>query len=424
MIDRSVAPLLEGRQVALVASAADRGGAHVAALRLHYGLINAGVSATYVAGVVQPGIAGVGPPSSWWQCGVSKGRCRIGTWLTDRWARSGEGKQSANVLPSGLARRLNQPGIDIVHLHWVNNELLSIEEIGRIRKPMVWTLHDMWAFCGSEHFMADPADYLGPPGSEPEQWPSRLGKWTWHRKRRAWVGIRPWLVAPSHWIGDLASRSRLLGHLPVEIIPYGLDLDCFRPRRERVSEEPGRPLRIVFGAAGGGSDPRKGFDLFAEAMGRLSNRAGLRPFEIVFFGSQACPTLPESCRSIPVRSAGVITSDEAMAALFAEADVFVAASRLDNLPNTVLEATACGVPTVAFKIGGMPDMIEHCVTGCLARPFDVCALADGIAWVLGDDARLRGLRAAARGKAEREFGSDRQAGRMIGLYDRLIAQVA
>ena len=107
-----------------------------------------------------------------------------------------------------------------------------------------------------------------------------------------------------------------------------------------------------------------------------------------------------------------------MAMLLADADVFVAASRLDNLPNTVMEATACGVPTVAFRIGGMPDMIEHQVTGYLSRAFEVTDLADGISWVLADDARLRALKAAARMKAQREFGSALQAERMLSIYER------
>jgi glycosyltransferase involved in cell wall biosynthesis len=110
-----------------------------------------------------------------------------------------------------------------------------------------------------------------------------------------------------------------------------------------------------------------------------------------------------------------------MAALLADADVFVATSRLDNLPNTVMEATACGVPTLAFRIGGMPDMIEHQTTGYLARAFEVTDLADGISWVLADEARLRALKAAARTKAQREFGSDLQAQRMLAIYERAIA---
>lgn len=421
MSDRSAVGGGVGLRVALVATAADRGGAHVAATRLHHGLLDASVDSTYVAGFRPPGILDVGRPSSLWQRTAFKIRSRIGQWCVNRWGPVGQGKQSINFLPSGLARRMNRSGVDVVHLHWVNNELLSIEEIGKISLPMVWTLHDMWAFCGSEHYVDDPSPYLGPAGSEPEEWPSRLAQWTWHRKRRAWAGVRPLLVAPSRWLGDLASRSRLLGQLPVEVVPYGLNLDCFRPPVARPREA-GSPLRIVFGAAGGASDPRKGFDLFVDAMEFLAKHLEMPAYEVIFFGASEPSSLPPMSRSIPVRSAGFIESDEAMAKLFGEADVFVATSRLDNLPNTVLEATACGVPTVAFRIGGMPDMIDHGETGFLARPFDAADLADGIAWILADDARREAMKLMAREKAEKEFGSARQAARILEVYDRAITQ--
>jgi glycosyltransferase involved in cell wall biosynthesis len=125
-----------------------------------------------------------------------------------------------------------------------------------------------------------------------------------------------------------------------------------------------------------------------------------------------------------IRSAGIIGSDTEMAKLLADSDVFVSTSRLDNLPNTVMEATACGVPTVAFNIGGMPDMIDHQTTGYLARAFDVNDLADGLSWVLADESRLSALKTAARMKAERDFGSDLQAERMLAIYERAIRSPA
>lgn len=406
-------------RVALVAAAANRGGAHIAALRLHRGLLQADADSRFLAGVVEAGGEHAGPPSTDWQRLLWKVRSRTGRWLATSLSPRAEGMQSLNLLPSKLAARLHAPDLDLVHLHWVNNELLSIEQIGRIRHPMVWSLHDMWAFCGSEHYLADPSAYLGPPGTVPAPGPSKAARWTWNRKRRAWASLQPIIVAPSRWLGDLAARSRLLGHLPVEIVPYGLDLDCFRPPPPSAVGLP-RPVRIVFGAAGGTADPRKGFDLFSAAIGRLANVGFPRPCELVFFGSPEPPPI-EGVGTMCVRSAGVLRSDADMATLLADADVFVATSRLDNLPNTVMEATACGVPTVAFRIGGMPDMIEHRSTGYLARPFEVTDLADGISWVLADGARLEVLKTAARSKAEREFGSALQAERMVAIYERAIA---
>ena len=164
-----------------------------------------------------------------------------------------------------------------------------------------------------------------------------------------------------------------------------------------------------------------GFDLFAEAFRRLVASNPNERIELTVYGEPDLPefgVLPESVR---VRNAGLIRTDAAMADVLREADVFVAPSRLDNLPNTVMEATSCGVPTVAFRIGGMPDMIDHQETGYLADPFDVDDLARGIGWVLADDARLAALKTAARRKAEAEFGSRLQAERMLQVYENAVA---
>lgn len=406
--------------MALVAAAANRGGAHVAALRLHRGLREADCDSTYVAGLVEAGLPEVGSPSSRLQAFAWKARSRIGRSVATWRDPSAEGMQSVNLLPSGLASRLNRGGFDVVHLHWINNETLSIGEIGTIRAPMVWTLHDMWAFCGSEHYLADPDAYLGPPGTAPSAGPSSLARWTWHRKRRGWAGIAPILVAPSRWLGDLASRSRLLGHLRVEIVPYGLDLAMFCPAGSPDPRD-ATTRRIVFGAAGGGSDRRKGFDLFVEAFRKWVGSNPREQIELTVYGDPNLPEFGVLPGSVRVRNAGLIRTDTAMADVLREADVFVAPSRMDNLPNTVMEATSCGVPTVAFHIGGMPDMIDHQETGYLAHPFDVDDLAHGLGWVLADDGRLAALKTAARRKAEAEFGSQLQTERMLQVYEEALA---
>lgn len=406
-------------RVALVAAAANHGGAHVAALRLYRGLRAAGCDATYVTGLVAPGQRDVGPPSTRVEEARWKARARIGRAIARGFDRQAMGMQSLNILPSGLDWRLSSRRFQLVHLHWVNNELLSIPEIGRIDAPMVWTLHDMWAFCGTEHYMSDPSAYLGVVGTRPSAGPSQLARWNWERKRRWWAGVRPILVAPSNWLADLVRQSRLLGQCRVEVVPYGLDLNRFSPAAA-ASHSGKRSLRVVFGAAGGSQDHRKGFDLLIPAVRRLAAMLPESCLELLVFGEAATPSFDPLPSSVSLSSAGVIDSEEAMSKLLASADIFVAPSRQDNLPNTVLEATACGVPTVAFRVGGMPDMIEHQVSGYLARPYEAEDLAAGMAWALHDSTRLDRLKQAARTKAEREFGSDRQADRMLAIYDEAI----
>lgn len=136
------------------------------------------------------------------------------------------------------------------------------------------------------------------------------------------------------------------------------------------------------------------------------------------FGSVAEQELPRF--PIPARHLGAFHSEADLAALYAAADVFVAPSQQDNLPNTVMEALACGTPCVAFDIGGMPDMIEHRRNGYLARPYESDDLAAGIAWVVEDLERWRKLSEHARRKVEREFTIMLQAQRYRALYEELL----
>jgi glycosyltransferase involved in cell wall biosynthesis len=102
--------------------------------------------------------------------------------------------------------------------------------------------------------------------------------------------------------------------------------------------------------------------------------------------------------------------------VYAAADVFVAPSVQENLPNTVMEALACGTPCVGFKIGGMPDLIEHQLNGYLASPFDIDDFVAGIKWVLAGGMPCNILRANARKKVEREFTLERQANHTFSSF--------
>jgi glycosyltransferase involved in cell wall biosynthesis len=117
---------------------------------------------------------------------------------------------------------------------------------------------------------------------------------------------------------------------------------------------------------------------------------------------------------------GSLNDEQSLAFAYAAADVFVAPSRQDNFPNTVLEALASGTPCVGFRVGGLPDQIEHQQTGYLAEPYDIQDLARGIDWVLSDPERYPILAAAARAKAEAEYGLEQQAKRYQVLFEELL----
>jgi hypothetical protein len=114
---------------------------------------------------------------------------------------------------AGLVKEFNASDADVLNLHWIS-DMLSVKDIGRLRKPIVWTLHDMWAFCGGEHYAPDDAGARFRQGYRSDNRPSDergpdLNCQTWNAKRRAWARQRFTIISPSHWLADCARHSVL-----------------------------------------------------------------------------------------------------------------------------------------------------------------------------------------------------------------------
>lgn len=329
-----------------------------------------------------------------------------------------------NIAKDGLLRQT-----DVINLHWVAAGFLSIRNISilaKLGKPVVWTLHDMWAFTGGCHYSGECERYVNSCGSCPQLNSDKDGDITrriWARKERAYEGLNLTVVTPSRWLAECAKRSSLFSDVRVEVIPHGLNTSIFKP----INKSTARSILnlhmnkkiILFGATSSTSDKRKGFSFLHKAINNLSKIIGnLKDYYLLVFGashSKNNETFP-----FGINYAGKFSDDVSLALLYSSADVFVAPSLEDNLPNTVIESLACGTPVVAFNVGGMPDMIDHKKNGYLAKYKDVEDLSQGINWILGDENHRKKLAEAARNKAEREYLLEVQARRYIELYEELI----
>jgi glycosyltransferase involved in cell wall biosynthesis len=305
------------------------------------------------------------------------------------------------IVPGRVAARVRSLDPGIVHLHWIADGLLSVEALRGLPAPIVWTLHDSWAFTGGCHVPHACTRYreqcgccpvLGSSGERDES--HRV----WSRKRRAWDALAIRLVAPSRWLAASAASSSLFRDRRCEVIPNGLDLERFRPQdaarcRERLGLPAGRRL-ILTGGVHLASDPNKGLDLMAEALRRLPQLGPVDDVEWVLFGVEPGAPVPDV--PMPVRALGTLTDETMLASLYATADVCVAPSRQENLPGTVMEAMACGVPCVASS---HPSLDEACGDAAVrADPDDPSAIAAAIEHALGDHDALaaRGLEHARR----------------------------
>lgn len=326
---------------------------------------------------------------------------------------------SPAVHPNPLRVPLKRFRPTLAHLHWVSHGLLRVEEIARLRCPIVWTLHDTWAFTGGCHYTSDCVGFKKECGHCPQLGScddEDLSRALMRRKAKAFRDLDLTIVTPSQWLAKLAGSSSLFAGRRIEVIPNGLDTDAFSPiSRTAARAYLGLPdeLPVILFGAHSLLDPRKGGDLLCKALSLLAKKCTL-----LTFGEGQLPTsISNNVQSV---SLGNLTDTASLALAYSAANVFVCPSREDNLPNTVAEALACGTPCVAFDVNGLPDMITHKVNGWLAPPFDPNELANGIGWILSHPGPEQ-LSRAARAKALAEYSLDVMSSRYSALYSELLA---
>ncbi len=320
---------------------------------------------------------------------------------------------------------------DVIHLHWINQGMLSlsgIQKVLRSGKPVVWTMHDLWpasSLChlslGCRHFTrgCHYCKYLPGGGSE-----SDLSVRVWRRKERMLSEGAIAFVACSRWLEGEARASALLRGHKVTAIPNAIDTRVFFRRNQDEARQrlqlPKDKLLMLF-VCQRLTNANKGMAYLVEACRKLAadhpdllSRLGL-----VLLGSNADEVGAEL--PFPAYPLGYVTDEAAIAEVYSACDLFVLPSLSENLPNTIMEAMACGVPCVGFKVGGIPEEIDHRRNGYVAAYRDSDDLARGLYWTLCEADRPQ-LAAAAVSKVQHTYSQSSVALRYIELYQELLAQ--
>lgn len=316
---------------------------------------------------------------------------------------------------------------DVLHLHWINQGFLSLKNIRQLAdlgKPIVWTLHDMWAFTGGCHYSQGCEHFKNTCGNCPylkNPAPGDLSHRVWQRKRDLFPkNIR--FVTCSEWLAGVARSSGLLRDYPVTSIPNPIDTAVFKPltEAERQAYRAGKGIppgaRVLLFAAMKVSEARKGFRFLLEALQILKAQHPDFQLEILVLGKAE----PEALAALPypVHALGLVQEQAKLVEAYGAADVFAIPSLEDNLPNTVMESLACGTPVAGFATGGIPEMVGHLLEGFIAPQGDSRALAEGIFEVLNGKTDLEKYRAAARRKVETNYSNAVVAGRYLEIYKK------
>lgn len=326
-----------------------------------------------------------------------------------------------------LVNFINKSNFDIVHFHWINASMLSIKDIKKINKPIVWTMHDMWPFTGGCHY-SDNCVLYKEDCNKCKQLSNKkdtfLSGYILKEKYSSYKKKSIVYVTPSEWLEKCSKESFLLKNSNIKVIPNGIDLKIFKRLDKNFCKKilnlDLSKKYILFGAMTSTSDKRKGYDLLKRALSFFKEKFYLKDKDIVLlvFGANK----PRNNENLPfdINYLGQISDDITLNIIYNSADVFIAPSREDNLPNTIVEALSCGVPCVAFNVGGMIDLIEHKNNGYLAEPFNIEDLAEGINFVLEDENRWNNLSENALNKAQKDYNINDISDKYIDLYKKIL----
>ncbi len=393
------------------------GGAARAAYRLHDGLQSIGTpsrmlvrakSSRNQAVIPQDSLlTKLGPIMSSWPLRGYPGRDR--TLFSTQW------------FPDAIASSIKQINPDVINMHWVCNGFLRIETLKAFKRPLVWTLQDMWPMTGGCHYSADCDRYQASCGNCPQLQSNRendLSRQIWQRKQKSWQSVDLTIVTPSNWMTQCVQASSLFKNLRVETIPFCLDTNAYHPHDKAIARQilqlPQHKKIIVFGALAATSDKRKGFNLLVEALQKLSQVGFSEDTEVAIFGSSTSEKTVDL--GFKTHYLGHLHDDLSLSLAYSAGDVMIVPSLQESFGQTASEALACGTPVVAFNATGLRDIVDHEQNGYLAKPYCSEDLAQGIAWVLRDSDRCKKLSDHAREKAVRKFKLELQARRYMSLY--------
>ncbi|MGC1248707.1 MAG: glycosyltransferase family 4 protein, partial [Spirulinaceae cyanobacterium] len=349
-----------------------QGGAARAAYRLHQGLQKAGVNSQMLVKEKSSQDPTVIAPATKLAEGIAKTKQTFAALPLKLYSQRQGTTFSTQWLPDNIVPQVAQINPDVINLHWINNSYMQIETLGKLKRPLVWSLHDMWAFTGGCHYNQECDRYTNSCGSCPQLGSNQdwdLSRWIWRRKVKAWQNINLTIVALTSWLASCAASSSIFKEQRIEIIPNGIDTNIYRPIPRQLAREvlnlPQDKELLLFGSLNATSDKRKGFHLLQAALQDLRKDT----LELVVFGASEPENPPDL--GFKTHYLGTFADDLSLALIYSAADVFVLPSVQDNLPNTIMEAIACGTPCLGFNIGGLPDMIEHHGNGYLAQPFNI-----------------------------------------------------
>lgn len=413
-------------KIGIVSTHDQLGGAARAAFRLNQGLVDSGYKSTMYVQQKQSDNCNVIRPISKYNNLRASIVPRLDSLPLIHYPNRNRRNFSTGWLNSYNLQKISDE-IDVFNFHWIGSGFQSISSIANIKKPIILTLHDSWAFTGGCHIPFECDKFLSKCGEciqLKSSVKSDLSYRIWKKKHDLWSNKNIVLVGDGTWVANNAKRSPIFKNHQIEVIHPGLDLNTYKPINKKFCREilglSDNDKVILFGAYHATEDKNKGFHLLKPALEKLvATYTDVTNLKFIVFGASA-PKESNRISGIETKYTGILKDDISLSILYSAADVMVVPSIYESFGQTASESFACGTPVVAFRTSGLKDIIDHGINGFLAEPYDPLDLAKGISWVLSDPSRLSHLGFEARNKAINKFSMEKYVHDYLKIYESVL----
>ena len=320
----------------------------------------------------------------------------------------------------------------VLHLHWINHGFLSLKslkKLSELNKPIVWTLHDMWLFTGGCHHSRGCENYLVACGNcqfLKRPYPDDLSSEIFYEKQKLLSKMKLHVVTPSKWLAERASASGLLKDKKISVIPNPLDINLYKPSEKKLAKKSlglSEDSKVILFMAANVSSEYKGVTYLEQALRLLKQQNKDLSENIVLLVVGRVKN--DVFKNYPVKiiCTGAVNDEQRIISYFNASDLFLLPSLEENLPNTIMEAMACGTPSVAFRTGGIPDLIDHMENGYLAEFRSAEDIKNGISTILSDSELSKKMQINARKKVEENYSYRIVAAKYKEIYESCLKSV-
>ena len=277
-------------------------------------------------------------------------------------------KSSLNILNSNISSYVNKNKFDVINLHWVNNEMMSLKDIPKLNGKVFWTLHDTW-----------PIDYFFHYPNKEYNFKKKFNLSLLIKNKINYLNIKKIsLICPSNWMKAYAKKNQIIKNCKITVIRNPINLKFWKPLNVKKEEK----KIILFGSVNVSTDKRKGLKLFLEKLKKISKN--IPEFKLLIFGDEF---IDEFDYGFEIINLGYLDKYK-LRLYYNKANVYIINSTQDNLPNTAIEAMACGTPVITVKNNGLKEIIRKEKNGIVLNNFSNIELIKSINWSFKNQNKL------------------------------------